>query len=99
MAETVRDPKEEAHEKGYVEGRRRTLINLLSHALKELRGFENPEDQPLIKLAVEVKEREETVAVLRRACEEFGDNGWPEDLHLGDVIENYLMKHIEKRRR
>lgn len=40
-------------------------------------------------------EREETVTLLRQACEEYGDNEWPRDLHLADVIERHLLAYIE----
>ncbi len=84
---------ESEREQGYIEGRRRTLMNLLSHALKELRGF-GPEDDPLIKIAQLVKEREETVSKLREVCAEHGDNEWPENLHLADVIDKHLARHL-----
>lgn len=39
-------------------------------------------------------ERAETVAALRRVCDEFGDNDWPDELHLGDVVEKHLRRHL-----
>lgn len=39
-------------------------------------------------------ERAAIVAALRELCEEFGDNDWPDDLHLGDVIEKHLTRHL-----
>lgn len=27
-------------------------------------------------------------------CIEIGDTDWPEDLHLGDVLEKHLIRHI-----
>lgn len=35
-------------------------------------------------------ERAETVAALRRLCDYLGDNDWPDDLHLADVIEKHI---------
>lgn len=43
-------------------------------------------------------EREETVKILRELCEEFGDNLWPDDLYLRDVIEKHLAKYLWKRK-
>jgi hypothetical protein len=42
-------------------------------------------------------EREESVAMLRTVCTNFGDNDWPDDLHLADVIEKHLWRHLEKK--
>ena len=35
-------------------------------------------------------ERLATINALRSLCEEFGDNDWPDNLHLADVIEKHL---------
>ncbi len=85
---------EAAHERGYVEGRRRTLINQLSQTLSDLQGFQKAEDEPLIKLARAVQEREEAIQVLRRTCADFGDLDWKEDLHLSDIIDKHLVCHL-----
>ena len=39
-------------------------------------------------------ERASVIALLRRVCEVHGDNDWPDDLHLGDVIEKHLARHL-----
>ena len=39
-------------------------------------------------------ERRETIAMLRQVCEEFGDNEWPDNLHLADIIEKHLWRHL-----
>lgn len=41
-----------------------------------------------------VEEREAAVAALRTLCAEHGDNDWPDDLHLADVIEKHLGRYI-----
>ncbi len=33
-------------------------------------------------------------AVLRNVCKDFGDNDWPDDLHLGDVIDKHLARYL-----
>ena len=88
---------ETERERGYIEGRRFTLVQVLTHALVELKSFSKPEDDPLIKLAALVKEREETVSKLREVCGEFGDNDWEENLHLGDVVECHLTRPLRRR--
>lgn len=39
-------------------------------------------------------EREQTISALRELCAVFGDNDWPEDLNLADVVEKHLGKHL-----
>lgn len=46
------------------------------------------------KLAERSSERAEAVAVLREACDLLGDNDWDDALHLADVIEKHLLKHL-----
>ena len=41
-----------------------------------------------------VAERADIVAALRRVCADFGDNDWPDDAHLGDVIDKHLHDHL-----
>jgi len=38
-------------------------------------------------------EHEETRRYLRTACGERGDNGWPDDLHLMDIIDKHLLRY------
>jgi len=41
-----------------------------------------------------VAERHETVQMLREVCAMFGDNDWPDDLYLPDVVEKHLFNHL-----
>ena len=43
-----------------------------------------------------IVEREETVAQLRSLCAEYGDNDWPNNLHLGDVVDKHLCRYIRE---
>ncbi len=49
-------------------------------------------------LVIEVKylekERGAAVKMLRQLCADFGDNDWPDDLHLADVIDKHLGDHL-----
>lgn len=36
--------------------------------------------------------KSQTIAALRRLCDEFGDNEWPDTLHPADVLKNHLGK-------
>lgn len=52
-------------------------------------GYENVTEQAWIA------EREAAIAALRRLCAAHGDNDWPESLHLADIIEKHLGRHLE----
>jgi predicted secreted protein len=52
------------------------------------------EDDPLRKAAVYIAEREQAVAALRELCAEHGDNDWPDNLHLADIIRKRLGRHL-----
>lgn len=43
-----------------------------------------------------ISEREAAIAMLRQVCERYGDNDWPDDLHLGDIIEKHLWRGLEE---
>lgn len=38
--------------------------------------------------------RKETLLVLKELCKDFGDLDWNDDLHLADIIEKHLAKHL-----
>lgn len=72
-------------------GNRAAWMRLFSMALGEL-GYDNPE---FATQHAWILEREATVAALRSLCEDFGDNDWPDNLHLADVIEKHLGRYLE----
>lgn len=76
----------EAEEKAYVRGQRAVWCDLLRQAVRAL-GADGDAERWRI-------EREETVAMLRQVCEHHGDNDWPDDLHLADVIDKHLWRHL-----
>lgn len=39
-------------------------------------------------------ERADIVIALRSLCERYGDNDWPDSLHLGDVIDKHLACYL-----
>jgi hypothetical protein len=41
-------------------------------------------------------ERKQAIAVLRELCGKFGDNDWPDDLYLSDIIEKHLGDYLEE---
>lgn len=75
-------------DRGYDNGIRQAALRVLSTAL-DLLGHERTFES--FKL---VKEREETILALRSLCDEFGDNDWSPQLHLAEIIEKHLIRHM-----
>ena len=76
-------------EQAWLTGNRAAWRGLLGECLQHL-GYDTPE----AKQTAWIAEREDIIAMLRQVCEEHGDNNWPDDLHLGDVIEKHLWRHL-----
>jgi hypothetical protein len=74
----------------YLDGRRQVWADLLNQALHNL-GYLDPATFNAHKWAAE---REETVSHLRSLCRDFGDLEWSDDLHLSDVIDKHLGRHL-----
>jgi predicted secreted protein len=55
-----------------------------------------PDDKDNQELNALRQEREDAVKLLREICEEHGDNDWADDLHLADVLEKHLYRHLGK---
>jgi hypothetical protein len=77
-------------EQSYIEGSRRAWLFMLRECLRQL-GVDDVEAGK----AQWVSERQEAIARLRHVCASFGDNNWPDDLHLADIIEKHLRRHLE----
>ena len=71
----------------YMVGRNQAYRRMLGVILGELGEEER-------KLPAMVAERVEAVNALRALCRDFGDNDWLENLHLADIIEKHLAKHL-----
>ncbi len=81
----------EEEERAYIQGKRSVYSEMLRQASQGL-GFEHTLDTALeVHWAVE---REEALQVLRDICGEHGDNDWPNDLNLADVLRNHLQRHL-----
>lgn len=74
-------------EKDYERGSRAAWTAMLRRCLAQLGGKDRARN-------VWRLEREAAIAVLRDLCEEYGDNDWHDDLHLADVIEKHLGRHL-----
>lgn len=74
-------------EKAYVMGSNAAYSTMLALCLKYLGKEEYDKNKWVV-------ERAEIVHMLRMICDEYGDNDWPDDLHLADVIEKHLWNHL-----
>ena len=75
----------------YEQGTRRAWLMMLGACLKGLGENASPE-------AAWMSERQEAIASLRRICATCGDNDWPPDLHLADILDKHLGRYIESER-
>ena len=82
----------EAEERAYVRGERIAYARILAQCARELDA-----DDPLRKATRLIQEHEEVIAMLREMCAEWGDNDWPDDLWLPDIIEKHLWRNLEAR--
>lgn len=76
-------------EQAYIAGKRMAWRRMLDQCIRELG------DAPNLDAARLLSELEETRAALRRICADHGDNEWPDDLSLADVIEKHLARHLD----
>jgi len=74
-----------SYDQGYRDGKRAVAIELLRAIITDLG------DDPLAKV-----EAMEAVASLRIICGFHGDNDWPDNLHLSDIIDKHLGDHLER---
>lgn len=65
----------------------------IAHAVEWLRKWREEISAPI--LGRMMKERSAAVDALRELCGEYGDNDWDSDLHLADVIEKHLRRHLD----
>ena len=80
---------EQKLEEAYQNGRSALAVSLVKELKRDLPA-PAPDSRSI--------ERFETVLALRRICGEFGDNDWPDTLHLVDVIEKHLERHLHEKR-
>lgn len=76
----------------YQIGYKQAWLLMLKQCIKSL-GYEEKEPDEI--KAAWIQEREETILVLRNLCSEYGDNNWPDDLHLRDVIQKHLVDYLK----
>jgi hypothetical protein len=85
---------DDAEKCAYNAGHRAALASVFGHVARELAY---PGDAPEKLASALMEERLLTVAALRQLCAEFGDNNWPDNLCLPDVIEKHLGRALRAR--
>jgi hypothetical protein len=76
-------------ESAYKNGSRAAWLMMLRECVKQL-GYGAAESS----YAAWIIERSEAIQTLRQLCAAHGDNDWPDTLHLGDVIDKHLWRHL-----
>ncbi len=92
------ESRAELRERAYIEGARAAWRRQLQAALGELRSYGAEVDTEQ-RLAAAVLELDDTRAGLRELCRDHGDNDWPDNLYLRDVVEKHLAPHLDERGR
>lgn len=87
------DDREGRDDRMYQSGHNRAMAGMLGFVLRELYQERQPDDWQLEVVRLQ-KERFEAVNALRDICAKFGDNDWSDDLHLGDVVDKHLGRHL-----
>ena len=75
------------NEQDYNTGAKEAYREVMMHCFRRLAG----KGDDLIDFA---DQRCRAVSMLRQVCEAHGDNDWPDDLDLSDVIEKHLWRHL-----
>ncbi len=82
-------------EKSFTQGNRMAWWAMLGACLREL-GYDETKEDPIYKVAMLTNERESAISALRSLCNEFGDNDWPENLSMADIINKHLGNHLHE---
>lgn len=82
-------PKTRLDEDFWNEGWRAGWLNILRQAIEAL-GYDDMRTQK----RAWILEREAVIAALREVCRDHGDNDWSNGLHLADVIQKHLARHL-----
>jgi hypothetical protein len=85
------------NEQDFERGRRSAYASILRQCMIELAPFtermtSGGKDQMIAQL---VSEREAAIVALREICAEHGDNDWPDNLYLADIIEKHLGRNLD----
>ena len=74
-------------EQAFTQGHRRAWLSMLREGIRQIGSG----DTSVARL---VSEREAAIQTLRQVCEDHGNNDWPDDLHLSDIIDKHLWRYL-----
>ena len=77
----------EAEEVAYMQGVAQRNREILGILIRELPEDERTTDGWRI-------ERMDAISTLRSLCRDFGDNNWPDNLAISDIIEQHLVDYL-----
>lgn len=80
---------DEKEEELYERGSRGAWVMMLRECLRQL-GYQSEEGSKVGWIS----EREAAISMLRQVCEQHGDNDWPDNLNLSDIIEKHLWRNL-----
>lgn len=92
LRQELATPPDERSEIHWDRGYRAALTGVLGKVLGDL-GYDP--DALETRRASWIIEREGAIRALRTTCRDLGDNDWPVDLSLDDVIEKHLHRHFD----
>lgn len=69
-----------------------------NYILDELVRIVNDNSDIFNSKRIDTGERRGAILLLRKVCEKIGDNDWPDNLDLRDIIDKHLLSHLEKKK-
>lgn len=84
-------------ERKWIDGNRAAFRHVMQHAMGELISLGVPAKE--LEHVGLLAEHEAVRQALRFACAEYGDNDWPDNLSLVDVVNKHLLPHLDDARR
>ena len=84
----------EAEDLAYVRGRQAAFLEIFRTVAMEL-DFLKDDEQIKSKLSHLLQERHFAIGALREVCGRHGDNDWPDNLYLPDIIEKHLGRQLD----
>lgn len=84
-------PVERCPDRAWEDGRRSLARRLIRDLMMEV--GEHEAELTEVRLRLELSEAR---SVLRRLCEDHGDNDWSDDLYLADALDKHLGRYLDE---
>jgi hypothetical protein len=72
-----------------------TIGDLLNILIPALAAAGVPVMDIATGLIIRDDERAKAIVALREVCKNYGDNDWPDNLNLADIVNNHLLRHLQ----